>query len=107
MSPTLEADALTSEPPGKLTKALSKCFMRYAVNTKVKKIKWDPVLFERETETEVERQRAEKDRKMRDTNRHKEGQRQTDMEPEKHRDREGEGHRGKEVRKIEESERNS
>lgn len=47
-------------PIPKLTKALSKCFMRHAVNTKVKKIKWDPVLFERETETEAERQRAEK-----------------------------------------------
>ena len=106
-SPALKADALTSEPPGKLTKSLSKYFMRYAVNTKVKKTKWDPVLFERETETEAERQRAEKDRKMRDTNRHKEGQRQTDMEPEKHKDSEGKGHRGKEVRKIEDSERNN
>ena len=53
--------------------------MRCAVNTKLKKIKWDPVLLERATETEAERQRAEKDREMRDTNRHKEGQRQTDM----------------------------
>ena len=96
MSPTLEADALTSEPPGKLTKALSKCFMRYAVNTKVKKIKWDPVLFERETESEVERQRAEKDRKMRDTNRHKEGK---DRQTWSQRNRETERERDTEVRK--------
>ena len=41
--------------------------MRCAVNTKLKKIKWDPVLLERASETEAERQRAEKDREMRNS----------------------------------------
>lgn len=50
--------------------------MRCAVNTKVKKINWDPVLLERATETEAERQRAERQ----GNERHRQAQRRAETD---------------------------